>query len=79
MDKAASKLWARIHALAWTDPKFADAFAQDPRKAVAAHAETLGVSPDAPLPLQPKPADVSAEDAQKVLKDDDGIHVMYCC
>jgi hypothetical protein len=61
MAKPTKKDWGKIHAKAWSDPKFRQLLESDPTKAVKAYAKEAGKNFDKLVTVSKPPADVPPE------------------
>ncbi|MGD0617585.1 MAG: hypothetical protein ABSB67_07985 [Bryobacteraceae bacterium] len=74
-----SQDWSQIFAKAWSDPSYADLLRTDPTAAVRQH---LKVHDDTLLDIflvPPRPADLTDEQLEGVVKGTYNIAMPYCC
>lgn len=71
--------WGRIHARAWTDKEFAEAFEKDPRAAIRKYGPDMDIDPEARFEFQDRPQDLDDESAKKIAEGSAKPQPMYCC
>jgi hypothetical protein len=85
-DYLSATQWGRIFAKAWLDESFKAHLESDPRSAIAAHRDELGIPEDFLVQKMPsKPADYTDKQLEEIRKGAmplhaaDGLQAMYCC